>query len=245
MAISKTIRAIVSVSLLGFCSLTLLAGDIGVEGNVTATNFIGSGAGLTGVVMDGIEIGDMQYWDGASWVLVPAPSVNAKMLSLCSGLPKWTTTGCFNIGDAGPAGGVVFYITDGGSHGLEAAPEDQSSGAEWGCKGVTITGADETIVGTGLQNTADIIAGCADAGIAARLADEYTLHGFDHWFLPSIDELNLLYQQKTVVGGFTEDYYWSSTEFDANAAWDHSFTNDSQTHFDKNLTFGVRAIRAF
>ncbi len=55
MAISKTIRAIVSVSLLGFCSSTLLAGDIGVEGNVTATNFIGNGAGLTGVVKTEVD----------------------------------------------------------------------------------------------------------------------------------------------------------------------------------------------
>ena len=38
----------------------------------------------------------------------------------------------YEIGDTGPAGGIVFYVTDGGLHGLEAAPEDQDRG-EWGC----------------------------------------------------------------------------------------------------------------
>ena len=55
MAISKTIRIIVSVGLLGLYSSMLLAGDIGVEGNVTATNFIGNGTGLTGVVKTEVD----------------------------------------------------------------------------------------------------------------------------------------------------------------------------------------------
>jgi len=30
----------------------------------------------------------------------------------------------YAVGDTGPAGGIVFYTSDGGLHGLEAAPAD-------------------------------------------------------------------------------------------------------------------------
>lgn len=38
----------------------------------------------------------------------------------------------YAIGDTGPAGGIVFYVTEGGIHGLEAAQVDQGY-APWGC----------------------------------------------------------------------------------------------------------------
>ena len=72
-----------------------------------------------------------------------------------------TTPVVYAIGDTGPSGvGIVFYITDGGLHGLEVAPVDQSTGAAWS----TITNAyangssalpDE--IGTGSANTDAII----------------------------------------------------------------------------------------
>jgi hypothetical protein len=103
----------------------------------------------------------------------------------------------YEIGDIGPAGGIVFYITDSGSHGFEAAPTDQaipfSPGAAWGCFGTGITGANGTAIGTGAQNTDDILAGCVEAGIAARFAGDFSLNGYTDWFLPSRDELNELY----------------------------------------------------
>jgi hypothetical protein len=160
---------------------------------------------------------------------------------VCSNLITITYT----IGDPGPAGGIVFYVYAGGLHGLEAAPADQSSGAEWGCYGTEITGADGTASGTGAQNTADILAGCAESGIAAEHADNYSLNGYDDWFLPSKDELDLLYQQKDVVGGFANDNYWSSTEYNSFNAWYQNFYNGNQNASGKNYTIRVRAVRAF
>ncbi len=150
----------------------------------------------------------------------------------------------YAIGEDGPAGGKVFYITDGGLHGLEAAPVDQASGA-WGCYGTTISGADGTAVGTGAQNTADILAGCSDAGTVAEIADAYTLGGYNDWFLPSKDELNELYLQKDVVGGFASDFYWSSSESNSYRAWTQVFTNGDQYDVNKGSALRVRAVRAF
>ncbi len=65
-------------------------------------------------------------------------------------------------------------------------------GAGWGCDGIEI-GANGTEVGTGVQNTADILAGCNEDGIAARIVENYELNGFKDWFLPSLEELSLLY----------------------------------------------------
>ena len=155
----------------------------------------------------------------------------------------------YSIGDQGPAGGIVFYVTDGGLRGLEAAPADQSTGAPWGCWGTDIAGADGTAVGTGAQNTIDILAGCGELGIAARLADIYTLNGFSDWYLPSKDELNELYLQKAVVGGFPSTVYYSSSEIDANWVWDQFFEDGFMGNQGSGAKdggfFGVRAVRAF
>ena len=158
----------------------------------------------------------------------------------------------YAIGDTGPAGGIVFYVTGGGLHGLEAAPVDQDS-ATWGCFTAPIAGATGSAVGTGAANTAAIVAGCAEPGTAAKVADAYSLNGYDDWFLPSKDELNLMYiniglgaiAPLTNVGGFANGYYWSSTYNDYNSAWNQYFDSGSQYPLDKDNSLRVRAVRAF
>ncbi len=152
----------------------------------------------------------------------------------------------YAIGDPGPAGGIVFHITNGGRSGLEAAPEDHSQEMVWGCWGTLIVGADGEVVGAGAQNSADILAGCSVTGSAARIAVTYTLGGYGDWYLPSKDELNLLYQQSKVVGGFSTTFsYWSSTEYNLGHAWSQYFDDGLQTGGSKLDTVRVRAIRSF
>ena len=151
----------------------------------------------------------------------------------------------YAIGDTGPAGGIVFYVTALGYHGLEAALEDQGLIAQWGCYAVEIPGADGKAVGTGAQNTAEILLGCVSAGIAADLADDYTLNGFDDWFLPSKDELYQLYLNKTIVGGFASGFYWSSSEYSSNLAYLQDFVDGLQGISSKFYLRNVRAVRAF
>jgi len=163
---------------------------------------------------------------------------------------KWTPL--YALGDTGPAGGWIFYIKEGGySDGwmyLEAAFSDQSVGTQWGCKGTSISGADGTAVGTGEQNTIDIEAGCITADTAADIcATLISLGGYDDWFLPSKDELNLMYTNLKVagVGGFTT-WYWSSSEFSAEHAYVQYFLGGGQGTQSKDITaIRVRAVRCF
>ena len=158
------------------------------------------------------------------------------------------------IGDT-HQGGIIFYLNGNGG-GLIAAPSDQGV-AEWGCQGITISGADGTAIGTGNQNTIDIEAGCTTSGTAADICANLTLGGFNDWFLPSKDELNEMYlnigQGNALglgnVGGFSANDYWSSTDATENGidyAWDQLFVNGFTGYHNKSFySFSIRAVRAF
>ena len=159
----------------------------------------------------------------------------------------------FAIGDTGPAGGIVFYVTDGGYHGMEAAPVDQglSIWGQWGPDGCPYwLYADGMAIGTGAQNTAKIIAGChARSGqcgpISLRLFLGWVRR---YWFLPSKWELHELYLNRAVVGGLAYGY-WSSSEaipwFSENSAWYQDFSLGWLDWNPKHFTYRVRAVRAF
>ncbi len=156
------------------------------------------------------------------------------------------------IGDS-YGGGIVFYVYDGGRHGLIAATGDQSPGGiRWYGGSHTNTRARADGIGAGLKNTAIIIAnqGPVDGNaFAATVCNEYsvTVDGvtYGDWYLPSIYELNLLYLQINVVGGFSGAVYWSSTENTDVSAWFWHFGTGSHFFTGKSNTYNVRAIRAF
>ena len=149
-------------------------------------------------------------------------------------------------------GGIIFYL-DGNGGGLIAAPTDQSAGAQWGCLGTSISGADGTAIGTGNQNTTDIELGCTTAGTAADICANLTLGGYSDWFLPSQNELYEMYLnigQGNVlglgnVGNFANSFYWSSTEYNQSNAVRRNFLDGYQHYLFKDRIFTVRAIRAF
>jgi hypothetical protein len=148
-----------------------------------------------------------------------------------------------SVGQRGEAGGVIFYC--GAPFNLEAAPTDQSPSAPWGCSGTNISGT-STAVGTGQANTTLIVNGCATADIAARICDNLVTGGKSDWYLPSKDELNLMYDNRYNIGGFDTYFRWSSSQGDASNAWQQGFNNTlSQNNDQKTTGYRVRCIRSF
>jgi hypothetical protein len=158
-------------------------------------------------------------------------------------------TATYTIGEAA-LGGIISYINGGGSSGtsgLVATVSDISTGAGWGCgfpAGITIGGTSAAI-GTGAANTALILAGCSEAGIAARLCADLTEGGYSDWYLPSQGELTAMYTNKDTIGGFENGYYWTSTEVDVDFAKAVTFYDGSAGNFFKGNTLRVRPIRSF
>ena len=156
-----------------------------------------------------------------------------------------------NIGDIYGGGKVAYILAlgdpgyDAGTqHGLIAATSDQSTSEWWGCGG-TLLGANGTNIGSGNSNTATIMSGCAPRPIAASDAQTYTGGGHSDWYLPSKDELNKLYLNKTAIGGFSTGPYWSSSENNAWSVWYQVFNNGYQDTDSRGSSNYVRAVRSF
>ena len=162
------------------------------------------------------------------------------------------------VGDTGPGGGIIFY--DAGSiqpwgRYLEAAPAwaevEQSWATNTSNQTTAVAGADGTPIGTGAQNTIDIVAqaGNVAATSAAVYCSELVVGGQSDWFLPSKDELNLMYTNlrsaSTPLGGFSTGFYWSSSESGVGTAWGQYFNSGVQFSNGKSGTSAVRPVRAF
>ncbi len=144
-------------------------------------------------------------------------------------------------------GGLIFYLDATGQHGLVAAASDQPS-TDWGCYPSEISGADGTAVGTGNQNTLDIVANCLTIGVAAEVCSSLVFNGYSDWFLPSKDELGLMYTNLYLAGkgSFgTTLFYWSSSEYNINYSYRLNFSGGVSGTSLKNSTQYVRPVRAF
>lgn len=147
-------------------------------------------------------------------------------------------TGGYAIGDIGPSGvGIVFYTTDNGSHGLEAAPHTWYSVAgdpqgSWSNVDASVgLSAQGTAIGTGFDNSEAIIAQDGHTESAADLCRSYTGGGLNDWFLPSRDELDEMNSKMETIGNFVANQYWSSSEFDSvpeYTAWFQLFDEESE-----------------
>jgi hypothetical protein len=174
--------------------------------------------------------GDMVYFNGTSWVKLDKPTdPNFKYTlewDFINNKPYWR----FHL----PS--VIFNGTT-----LYVYPTDNSAGIRWYNGTYTTTNAKST--SDGETNTALIVANQGPGSYAAQLCSDLTAFGYDDWYLPSKDELNAIYLDKEVIGGFTFAYYWSSTEFSMTDAWGQDFNNGSQVTYGKYPTSRVRCVR--
>ena len=222
---------------------------IGNTAIVTASNTIQLGnTAVTNVKTSGtITAGSVTYLniDGTSGQVLTTNG---------NGATTWQTPAgvvAHNIGES-YGGGIVFYVYDNGQHGLIAATTDQST-AKWYNGTFKYTGTTGDGLGAGAMNTAMIVAtqmSDNQTGIfAAKICADYSVSVgtvlYGDWYLPSKYELQLLYLQRNVVGGFADDVYWSSSEDDVTYAWSQYFGNGSLYGYSKVTTGYVRAVRAF
>jgi len=151
-------------------------------------------------------------------------------------------------------GGIVFYVYDNGAHGLIAATADQNMGIPW-YNGLTRYAGTETDgLGAGAKNTEIIVSKLLPddekGNFAAKVCADYSVRvdgtTYRGWYLPSKFELNLLFGQRKLVGGFANTNYWSSTEYKTNSVWIQYFGTGHQ-HISNSEAYAnaVRAIRAF
>jgi len=153
-------------------------------------------------------------------------------------------------------GGYLFYIDETGKHGLVAAIETVSSlgswNYEWGCHstnyiGYDCEGADGLAIGTGLQNSLDIAAGCWESEIAAKKALDYETEGYSDWYLPSRDELiELENTLGSIWSAPNSSSYWSSSDGEyGNCAYSTSFWGGITDCTPKGEAKYVLPIRSF
>jgi len=158
----------------------------------------------------------------------------------------------YKVGDIGPAGGIIFYdrgfVSDGWRY-LEAAPAGTDFTAQLKASGKDVADIGTT-VGSGKRNTQRIVYRLKILGennCATQICVGMNINGYTDWFLPSKDELDLIYKnlKQKGLGGFSNEWYWSSSLVN-NSAWSQRFNDGSQLNrASRSTMYLVRAVRAF
>lgn len=214
-------------------------------------NKIGQASNAAAIAINTEELREIQK------ILPVVPEVvdQDMYITLCpeKDYPQWGKC-LYKIGGKGPSGGLVFHITEGGLHGIESSLVDLPK-SEWGCYGIPFAGAGSSKVGDGQKNTTAILeAGCQgkytdSKEIAARIADSLEIKGFNDWYLPSEDELGLMYTNLKVqgLGNFvTYGSYRSSTDGGSGIySRERGFSSGQKFGLGRNSEAHVRPVRSF
>lgn len=142
---------------------------------------------------------------------------------------------------------VIFYVDASGEHGLATTYQDEP-GVTPSAPGEKYTWAQAITIAEShndSEKNPECFGSINNTNPNPNITVDYALRTPTCWHLPTKTELELLYEQKNVVGGFADDYYWSSSEFDSTYAWGQSFYNGYQSYVNKSLMLPVRAVRAF
>lgn len=155
------------------------------------------------------------------------------------------------IGKAYQGGIIVYHFKQaelgyvpGETHGLIMVPMALGT-AQWGCSGTLLQGANGQQVGSGAQNTQEIISLCTNSNTAAHMVDTCTYGGYNDWFLPSYDEVKGIYDNRVQLSFLPQSAVWSSTQNNASYAYHYDLSDGSKGAWFKNLPEKVIAVRKF
>lgn len=137
-------------------------------------------------------------------------------------------------------GGIISYIDETGQHGLIRALDNGISSLQWSANFIFCGGVND--YGQGLSNTNLIISNDTDS-FAAQYCDSFTGGGYNDWFLPSINELNAIYNSGQIPSVIGTDALWSSSEMENLSAF--IFQVGSNTANIKFQTWYVLPCRYF
>ena len=174
----------------------------------------------------------------------------------------------YKVGDEGPAGGIIFYVADSEQTSTYTDSSGQKQELKWkylevASGEVTVNGSDkfkwsssdtgaygiyETAIGSGWSNTFKLLSVSGATFPAAQACADYgNGTGYDDWFLPSKDELNKIYENRSVLNTtFKAGEYWSSSEARSNGAYRLNFSDGTwKNEVDRTYPWYVRPIRAF
>ena len=163
-------------------------------------------------------------------------------------------------GQAREGGKVACLKSDGGIDNLIAADKDSSAGITWGGQGRAI-GASAQSETNGAANTRAIVTTLGNTTrYAAFLCKNYEVDAsgnspckagttcYKDWFLPARKQLDCLRDNQKEIGGFANDFYWSSSEFAGYpqySAWDTFFGEGEHPFASVNDFNKVRCVRVF
>ncbi len=155
-------------------------------------------------------------------------------------------------------GGVIFHLWKdalGVEHGLIIDKTDLSTAQVWSNIDAILIGSSAQSNWDGLSNSNAIFGQAGHTSSASALCLNSTIGGQSDWYLPSIQELNMLWnnyytvaRSLTQISGATQlqpAYYWSSTENDVYGAWGIYFSDGNAYYDNKFNASYVRAVRAF
>jgi Protein of unknown function (DUF1566)/Collagen triple helix repeat (20 copies) len=182
--------------------------------------------------------------DGVGGITTGSPSIS--VTGAGSAVDPYVVAIPSTIGTAYGGGKIACRTATGGIKNLIAATADNSTGAQWSKTTSTAVPSPLATSNTnGRSNTLAAYTQNTTATSAIQICYELNQGGYQDWYLPAKDELNCLFQNKVAIGGFADDYYWSSTEFLASIAWGQDFNDGNQFSINKDDSLRVRCVRAF
>lgn len=200
-------------------------------------------AGVEGDILYNADVHKPQYCDGDDWI--------AMIGTVSSGSSCTAPTLCPNVGDIcddGNAGnnpdpkfaGWLVYANSGNCEPLYVTQSNQSTSSKWktsnGTNDIANDSTEDGKINDGqVANSTDFP--------AFKLCKDLTDGGYDDWYLPARTELDLLWRNSAAIGGFTTDYYWSSSESTISFAWYQIFYDGNQGSYNKPSDYDVRCVR--